>query len=92
MKKARKKKGRNAHNISRRQRAFKQSRRAEAYACWMLRAKAACVGPDFSRVIRIMRALSGGLTCLLSAAGGVSGTIKFLAPLSRFAISGKVSE
>ena len=39
MKKARKKKGPDADNISRRQRAFKQGRRAEAYARWVLRAK-----------------------------------------------------
>ncbi|MEC8094484.1 MAG: YraN family protein, partial [Pseudomonadota bacterium] len=36
---ARKKKGPDADNISRRQRAFKQGRRAEAYARWVLRAK-----------------------------------------------------
>ena len=39
MKKARKKKGPDADNISRRQRAFKQGRRAEAYARWVLHAK-----------------------------------------------------
>ena len=39
MKKARKKKGPDADNISRRQRVFKQGRRAEAYARWVLRAK-----------------------------------------------------
>ena len=39
MKKARKKKGLDADNNSHRQRAFKQSGRAEAYACWALRAK-----------------------------------------------------
>ena len=39
MKKARKKKGPDADNISRRQRAFKQGRRAEVYARWVLRAK-----------------------------------------------------
>ena len=38
MKKARKKKGPDADNISRRQRAFKHGRRAEAYARWVLRA------------------------------------------------------
>ena len=127
MKKARKKKGPDADNISRRQRAFRQGRRAEVYARWVLRAKgyrvlarnfrhplgevdlimrrgrllillrssfapivipalmqcrlpsggaSARVLPDLSRAIHIMRALSGGLTCLLSAAMGVSGTIK----------------
>ncbi|MEC8565977.1 MAG: hypothetical protein VXY46_04965, partial [Pseudomonadota bacterium] len=35
-----------------------------------------CVGPNLSRVIRIMRALSGGLTCLLSAETGFYATIK----------------
>lgn len=39
MKKARKKKGPDADNISRRQRAFRQGRRAEVYARWVLRAK-----------------------------------------------------
>ena len=39
MKKARKKKGPDADNISRRTRALKQGRRAEAYARWVLRAK-----------------------------------------------------
>ena len=38
MKKPRKKKGPDADNISRRQRAFKHGRRAEAYARWLLRA------------------------------------------------------
>ncbi len=32
--------------------------------------------PDWSRAIHIMRAIFGGLTCLLSAETGVSGTIK----------------
>ena len=39
MKKARKKKDPDADNISRRRRVFKQGRRAEAYARWVLRAK-----------------------------------------------------
>ena len=43
MKKATKKTGPDAYNISRSQRAFKQGRRAEAYARWVLRAKDYCV-------------------------------------------------
>ena len=39
MKKATKKRSPNAAGISRRQRAFKQGRRAEVYARWVLRAK-----------------------------------------------------
>ena len=39
MEEARKKKGPDADNISRRQRAFKQRRKADAYACSVMRAK-----------------------------------------------------
>ena len=37
--------------------------------------------PDLSHAIRIMRALSGGLTCLSSAAPGASATIKIFGAL-----------